>query len=91
MERTWPLGKLKLQVWNLTQAWGTWKEVFNLLFEHCNEKENVERYNFFPHIQATGDGTEEYYTNLRVLAGSCNFGTVKESLMEAVHLGNPKS
>ena len=47
---------------------------------HCNPKKNkiVERYKFFQRLQEPG---EPFVTNLEVLASTCNFRTLKDSLV----------
>lgn len=47
---------------------------------HCNLKKNetVERYKFF---QEPGEPFERFLTDLKVLASTCNYGTLKDSLV----------
>lgn len=50
---------------------------------HCNPKKNetVERYKFFQRFQEPGEPFERFVTDLKVLASTCNFGTLKDSLV----------
>lgn len=51
--------------------------------EHCNPKvnETVERYRFFTRNQGQKEGIDSYVTDLKVLASTCNFGEIKDSLI----------
>ncbi|XP_023815343.1 uncharacterized protein K02A2.6-like isoform X2 [Oryzias latipes] len=51
--------------------------------EHCNPKvnETVERYRFFARNQALGENIDKYVTDLRMLASTCNFGQLRDSLI----------
>lgn len=51
--------------------------------EHCNPKvnETVERYRFFMRNQGNDESIDTYVTDLRVLASTCNFGDIKDSLI----------
>lgn len=51
--------------------------------EHCYPKvnENVERYRFFARNQAPGENIDKYVTDLRMLASTCNFEQLKDSLI----------
>ena len=50
---------------------------------HCNPKKNetVERYKFFQRFQEPGESFEKFVTDLKVLASTCNFGTLRGSLV----------
>ena len=50
---------------------------------HCNPKKNeiVERYKFFQRFQEPGESFERFVTDLKVLASTCNFGTLKDLLV----------
>lgn len=54
------------------------------LDEHCNPKvnETVERYRFFARNQALGESVDQYVTDLRTLASTCNFAQLKDSLIK---------
>lgn len=51
--------------------------------EHCNPKvnETVERYRFFMRNQGQKECIDSYVTDLKVLASTCNFGEIKDSLI----------
>lgn len=61
----------------------TFENVLAKFDEHYCPKANetVERYRFFVRNQESGEGIDKYVTELRMLAGTCNFGPVKESLI----------
>ena len=50
---------------------------------HCNPKQNetMERYKLFQCFQEPGESFERFVTDLKVLASTCNFGTLKDSLV----------
>ena len=50
---------------------------------HCDPKKNetVERYRFFTRNQESGESIDKYLTELKVLAESCNFGSLRDSLL----------
>ncbi|XP_077862889.1 uncharacterized protein LOC144345112 [Saccoglossus kowalevskii] len=51
--------------------------------DHCNPKKNetVERYKFFTRNQEPHEGLDKYITDLKVLAATCNFSTLHDSLI----------
>lgn len=51
--------------------------------EHCNPSinETVERYRFFSKSQGAEQSIDNYVTELRMLAKTCNFGEIKDSLI----------
>lgn len=51
--------------------------------KHCNPQlnETVERYKFFVRDQGQNESIDRYVTDLRVLASTCNFGDIKDSLI----------
>ena len=55
----------------------------NTFEEHCNPKKNetIERYKFFTRIQEEGESIEKFVTDLKLLAATWNFGTLKDSLI----------
>ena len=59
------------------------EELFAAFEAHCNPKKNetVERYQFFTRNQEHGESFDKYLTELRILEKSCNFGTLKDSLL----------
>lgn len=50
---------------------------------HFNAKKNktVERYKFFLRFENQGESLEKFLTSLKLLAMTCNFGELKESLV----------
>ena len=50
---------------------------------HCNLKKNetMERFKFSPRFQKPGEPFERFATDLKVLASTCNFGTLRDSLV----------
>lgn len=54
-----------------------------LFDRHCNPKvnETVERYRFFMHDQGLDESINKYCTDLTMLAGTCNFGNIRDSLI----------
>ena len=50
---------------------------------HCNPKKNetVERFKFFSRSQNPGESQEKFITDLKLLATTCNFGDLKDSLV----------
>ena len=52
--------------------------------EHCEPKKNVsyERYKFFSRAQENGESIDQYITILRKLCETCEFGTLKNSLIK---------
>ena len=58
-------------------------ELFVAFDEYCNPKKNetVERYKFFLRNQELGETFDKFVTELKVLAASCNFGELEESLL----------
>ena len=61
----------------------TLDEVITAFDNLCNPKKNetVERYKFFTRHQRKDELFESYSTDLRVLASTCNFGELEDSLM----------
>ena len=51
--------------------------------KYCNPERNIpfERYVFNSRIQKTGESIDEYVNQLRQLAESCEFGSLKDSLI----------
>ena len=50
---------------------------------HCDARKNetVERFKFFSRTQDPGELQEKSITDLRLLATTCNFGDLKDSLV----------
>lgn len=50
---------------------------------YCNPKVNktVERYKFFGRNQGLDENIDKYVTDLKVLASTCKFGDIKDSLI----------
>ena len=61
----------------------TLQQVIAAFDSYCNPKKNetVERYKFFMRVQDTSEPLEQFITDLKLLAASCNFGSLKESLV----------
>lgn len=62
------------------------RKVSNMLAkfdEYCNPKvnETVERYRFFMRNQGNDENMDTYVTDFRVLASTCNFGKIKDSVI----------
>ena len=59
------------------------KQVMDAFDKHCNPKKNetVERYKFVSRFQNPGEPLEKFITNLKLLATTCNFGDLKDSLV----------
>ena len=52
--------------------------------EHCEPNKNVsyEKYKFFSRAQESGESIDQYVTILRKLCETCEFGTLKNSLIK---------
>ena len=61
----------------------TLQDVMNAFEEHWNLKKNetVGRYKFFTCIQEEGKSIEKFVRDLKLLAATCNFGTLHNSLI----------
>jgi len=59
------------------------KDVIDAFEAHCNPKKNetVERYKFFTRVQEEGEPLEKFIVDLKILASTCNFSTLRESLV----------
>ena len=59
------------------------KQVMDAFDRHCNPKKNetVERYKFFSRFQNPRESLENFITDLKLLATTCNFGVLKDSLV----------
>ena len=59
------------------------KDVIDAFETHCNPKKNetVERYKFFTRVQEEGEPLEKFIVDLKILASTCNFTTLRESLV----------
>ena len=59
------------------------EDVINAFEAHCNLKKNetVERYKFFTRVQEEGELLEKFIVDLKILASTCNFSTLWESLV----------
>ena len=59
----------------------TLQDVMNAFEEHWNltKNETVQRYKFFTWIQEEGESIEKFVTDLKLLAATCNFGTLHDS------------
>ena len=61
----------------------TVSQVIEAFEKYCNPKKNetVERYKFFTRAQGDSEKFDQFVTDLRVLAATCNFGQLKHSLL----------
>ena len=61
----------------------TLAQVLKAFDERCDPKktETVERYRFFTWFQEQGQSFEKFITELRILAATCNFDTLHDSLL----------
>ncbi|XP_030578703.1 uncharacterized protein K02A2.6-like [Archocentrus centrarchus] len=66
-------------------AHDAWKleDIIKKFDDHCNPgvNETVERYRFFTRSQGASESIDSYVTELRLLAKTCNFGTLRDSLI----------
>ena len=72
------------------------EKVLLKFMEHCEPKKNVsyERYRFFSRAQESGESINQYVTILRKLCETCEFGTLKNSLIKdriVLGINNPKT
>lgn len=62
-----------------------WKieDIIKKFDEHCNPSmnETVEHYRFFTRNQGNNENIDSYVTELRLLTKTCNFGTLRDSLI----------
>lgn len=62
-----------------------WKlaDIVKKFDEHCTPSvnETVERFRFFSRNQGPSEGIDSYVTELKVLAKTCNFGTLRDTLI----------
>ena len=60
------------------------EKVLQKFEEHCEPKENVsyERYKFFSRAHESGETIDQYVTVLRKLSETCEFGTLRNSLIK---------
>ena len=61
----------------------TLEEVVKAFNDHCDPKKNetVERYKFFTRVQEPSESIEKFITELKILANTCNFETLCDSLV----------
>ena len=59
------------------------QQVMDAFDKHCKPKKNetVESYKFFSRFQNPGKSLEKFITDLKLLATTCNFGDLKDSLV----------
>ena len=52
--------------------------------EHCEPRKNVtyERYIFFTKAQEASETIDQYFTTLKRLSGTCEFGTLRDTLIK---------
>ena len=62
----------------------TIKELLDKFNGYCNPKKNVtvERHKFFMRSQEPNENIDQYVTELRSLAASCDFGNLRDSLIK---------
>ena len=60
------------------------EKVLQIFEEHCEPKKSVsyERYKFFSRAQESGETIDQYVTVLRKLGETCEFGTLRNSLIK---------
>ena len=60
------------------------EKVLQKFEEHCKPKKNVsyKRYKFFSRAQESGETIDQYVTVLRKLSETCEFGTLRNSLIK---------
>ena len=83
------IGNDAIDVFN-TPTWdeeGDDKKIEKVLLkfeEHCELKKNIsyERYKFFSRAQESSESVDQYVTILRKLCETCEFGTLKNSLIK---------
>ena len=67
------------------RARDAWKldDIIDKFDAHCNPSVNevVERYRFFARNQGVSEAIDSYVTELKLLAKTCNFGTLRDSLI----------
>ena len=61
----------------------TLKDVIDAFEQHCNPKKNetLELYRFFTRVQEATEQLEKLVVDLEILAATCNFGTLQDSLI----------
>ena len=61
----------------------TLTQVLEAFDGHCNPRKNetVERFKFFSRNQDPGESQEKFVTDLKLLATTCNFADLKDSLV----------
>ncbi len=61
----------------------TVQQLLDAFDQHCNPKPNetVERYRFFMRNRGADEGFDKYVSELKMLARTCNFGDIKDSLI----------
>ncbi len=65
----------------------TVQQLLDAFDQHCNPKQNetVETYRFFMRNHGTDEGFDKYVTELKMLASTCHFGDIKDSLKAHTH------
>ena len=58
-------------------------DVLTAFSNYCDPKKNetVERYKFFTRVQVVGETLDKFITDVKLLAATCNFEQLKESLI----------
>ena len=61
----------------------SFKDVVEAFSNYCDPKKNetVERYKFFTRVQEAGETLDKFITDVKILAATCNFEQLKESLI----------
>uniref|UniRef100_A0A1B8Y8I2 Gypsy retrotransposon integrase-like protein 1 n=1 Tax=Xenopus tropicalis TaxID=8364 RepID=A0A1B8Y8I2_XENTR len=61
----------------------TLRDIIQAFDKYCDPKKNetVERYTFFSRNQEPGENIDTYVTELKILASTCEFGDIRDSLI----------
>ena len=61
----------------------SFKDVMDAFSNYCDPKKNetVERYKFFSRVQEAGETLEKFITDVKILAATCNFEELNDSLI----------
>ncbi|CAB4024135.1 Hypothetical predicted protein [Paramuricea clavata] len=62
----------------------SFKGIVEAFSNYCDPKKNetVERYKFFTRVQEAGETLDKFITDVKILAATCNFEQLKESLIQ---------
>lgn len=76
--------QIKFQTFDLSeQKRQKYEEVVNAFQEYCRplRNETFDRYKFFTRIQQEGESFDNFITDIKILASTCNFGNLEKSLL----------